>query len=177
MLLLPQGFNSVPGKSPDKAVAASAASEVGTFHLSGPPNRRHPRETRTAAIPLLCPTGRETRKPRRILNPRSFHLHTALSITCNLTRVNRNTQARGKSLPTCTNTLAWDLCWVCFFSPPIWGLDGAAMASPRKCLSQLAPQPAGFLAARRGNPQSLKAEPLQPCSPCQGVRIIKESSD
>lgn len=177
MLLLPQGFNLVPGKSPDKAVAASAASEVGTFHLSGPPNRRNPRETRTAAIPLLCQTGRETRKPGRILNPRNFHLHTALSITCNLTRVNRNTQARDKSLPTCTNTPAWDPCWVFWGGfPPCLGVSRGSDGQPKEMpfpARTPARQLSGSAERKSTITQSGAAAALQPMSGGQNHKGIE----
>lgn len=161
MLWLPQGFNSVPAKSSERAVAAPAASEVGSFHPSRPQNHCNPRENRTAGILLLC---RETRKPRRILNPQSSDLHTALSITRNLTRVNRNTQARGRSLPTCTNTLAWDPRWV---FPPGWELEGAAAASPRKCHPTSPPIPPGFWQVRE---EIHKRSKWSRCSPAAHVR-------
>lgn len=68
-------------------------------------------------------------------------------------RVNRNTQARGRALPTCTNTLASDPRWFFFFpSPEKHG------GSPKSRIRSLAPRL--LLAAPRGNPQSVEAEPM-----------------
>lgn len=59
-----------------------------------------------------------------------------------------------------------------FFPLPCMGRMGQRPAGLKKCLP-IAPRPAGFLAARRGNPQSVKAEPLQPMSGGQNHKGIE----
>lgn len=156
MLLLPQGFNSVPGKKLSAGSCCSCCERISTFHLSGPPNPRNPRETRTAGMPLLWEPGWGERpgNPGGSCTLTAYIYIPALSITPNLTRVNRNTQAHGKSLPTCTNTPQLGIR-AGFFPPSHthtlhswvrWGSGrGNAFPSP------------GFLAGRRGNPPSVKA--------------------